>query len=211
MTEHEPPPLVLVHETLSSEPPTRRIRQYGLMMGFAVLAVVFTVWLIWSYAGQHREAKQNAAAATKLCRQLNNVGQPCATQPAGDVAGVSGDAQLPAPTASLGGVPLAPSGRSPTDPLPTDEDGIPQAYQPSEGALIVSVNVQEGRLILTFDDGARLDAGAVNEQTLAIVLKSVPSPSPSPSPSPVLRPAAGESTTPSPAASPEVSPEESPS
>lgn len=209
MTDADPP-AVVVHE-LTPEPPTRRIRQYGLMMGFAVMAVVFTVWLIWSYASQHRESQQNAAAATKLCRQLNNVGQPCATQPAGEVAGVSGDAQLPAPTASLQGVPLAPTGRSSTDALPTDENGIPQAYQPAEGALIVSVNVQEGRLILTFDDGARLDAGAVNEQTLAIVLKSVASPSPSPSPSPVPRPAAGESTTPSEAASPQASPEESPS
>lgn len=190
-----------------SEPPTRRIHQYGLMVGLAVLVVVFAVWLIWAYGSTRQEAQQNAAAAGKLCRQLNNVGQPCATRAAGGDA-VSGDAQLPAPTASLQGSALTPGRRSATAPLPTDENGIPQAFQPAEGALIISVTVQDGRLILAFDDGARLDAGAVNEARLAIVLQTVPSISPSPSPSPVV-----DSATPSQSEPPSdsPSPEESPS
>ncbi len=185
MNQYPPDPHVEM-PPLPPEPPTRRIRQYGLLFGLAVLAVVFTVWVIYSYAVKQNEAKQNAAAAHKLCRQLNNVGQPCATREVGAPPdGVSGDAALPAPTASLEGTPVTPSRRGPTDPLRTDEQGIPQAFQPSEGALIVAVNVAEGRLVLTFDDGARVDAGPVNEDTLAFVLKAV-SASPSPSPSPVI-------------------------
>jgi hypothetical protein len=186
MTHHpEPEPTQVIHPPLPPEPATRRIRQQGLMIGAAVLVVVCTVWLLWSYFTKAEEAEQSQAAATKLCRQVNRLGQPCATR-APDTEGVSGDAQLPAPTASLTGTPLTPATRNnPTAPPLTDEAGIPLAYQPGPDALIVSVNVSDGRLILTFDDGARVDAGPVNEETLAIVLRQVPSVSPSPSPSPV--------------------------
>ncbi len=177
--EIHPPPL-------PPEPATRRIHQYGIMIGLAVLVIVFTIWLAYSYQVKQDQARQSTAAAHKLCRQLTNVGQPCATLPPNSgEQGVSGDAAMPAPTASLEGSAVAPS-RKPGDPLPTDEDGIPQAFQPGDNALIVSVHVSEGRLILTFDDGARIDAGPVNEETLAIVLTALATISPSPSPSPVL-------------------------
>lgn len=172
-------PILTEHHQLPAEPPTRRIHQYGLMIGLAVLVVVFAVWLVWSYGQSQHESDQNAAAANKLCRQLNNVGQPCATRPVTDAEeGNSGDAavpELPAPTSSLTGTPLAPSSRSVTDPVRTDSAGNPQAFAPGPDALIVSVTVQEGRLVLTFDDGARVDAGPVDEDTLAIVLRTAPS------------------------------------
>lgn len=204
MNEHPPE----LHPPLPPEPPTRRIHQYGLMIGLAVLVLVFTVWISWSYGTKRHEAQQNAEAAGKLCRQLNHVGQPCATRAAGGEEGSSADAALPAPTSSLEGVPLPPTRRSSTAALPTDANGIPQAFQPAEDALIISVNVQEGRLVLTYDDGARVDAGPVNEETLAIVLKTVPSPSPSPSPSPVdpSFPPGADAPDPTDTASPEESP-----
>ncbi len=161
-----------IHEPLAAEPATRRIHQYGLMMALAVLVIVFAVWLVWSYQVKQDEAKQNAAAAHSLCRQLSHVGQPCVARVAGEQSGVSGDAAVPAPTAALTG-----------SPLTTDENGVPQAYQPGEDALIVAVHVAEGRLILTYDDGARVDAGPVNEETLAIVLANDPTATPWPGPS----------------------------
>lgn len=190
MTEHpeaDPPADHLYdHHTLPPEPVTRRIHQYGLMIGLAVLVVVFTVWVSWSYSTKRHEAQRNAQAASVLCRQLTEVGQPCAAQPVSEDEGVSGAAQMPAPTASLEGSAVAPSRGG---PLPTDENGVPQAFQPGEDAQIVNVQVYEGRLLLTFDDGARVDAGQVNEDRLAIVVKPSSSPSPSPSPSPSLSPA----------------------
>lgn len=211
MTLHsEPEPSNLIHPPLPPEPATRRIRQYGIMIGAAVLVVVFAVWLIWGYFAKADEAHKSTQAATKLCRQLNRVGQPCATHAPDQ--GVSGDAVLPAPTAPLTGSPLAPAPRNnPTAPLPTDEAGVPLAYQPGPDALIVNVTVVEGRLVLTFDDGARVDAGPVNEETLAIVLRSVPSisPSPSPSPSPVTQ-SASPSEVPSPTGE-SPTPQETPS
>ncbi len=176
--------------SLPPEPPARRMRQYAVMFVCAVLIVVFGVWLLYGYAVQRSTAEHNAAAAKKLCRQLVGLGQACADQPVtGPRDEVANQAAVPAPTDELTGSPL-PAGRVPGDPAPTDENGIPQAYQPSEGALIISVSVQEGRLILNFDDGARLDAGAVNEDLLSIVLRQLApsasvSVSPSPSPSPV--------------------------
>lgn len=203
------PPPVYHPPTMSPEPPTRRVHQYAFMVGCGVVVVVCTVWLIVSYITRTNEANQSTEAAQRLCRQLNTVGQPCSTHAPGTVEGVSGDPQMPAPAASLTGSPVAGS-RAPGDPPPTDGEGIPQAFQPSEGALIISVNVQEGRLVLTFDDGARVDAGPVNEETLAIVLRTLPSISPSPSPSPSY-PAGADGPDPTDTASPEATPQESPS
>ncbi len=173
-----------IHEPLTPEPATRRIHQYGLMIGLGVLVVVFAVWLLWSYQVKQDEAKQNAAAAASLCRQLSHVGQPCAARVAGEQNGVAADAAIPAPTAPLTG-----------SPLTTDENGVPQAYQPGDDALIVAVHVAEGRLILTYDDGARVDAGPVNEETLAIVLANDPTATPWPGPS---LPGPSQSRTPTP-------------
>lgn len=197
-----PDPHVAV-QSLPPEPSTRRIHQYGLMIGLAVLVVVCTVWLSWQYATKNREANQNAAAAHRLCRQVSNLGQSCATHASGGETGVSGDAQVPA--TSLTGEPIVPSRG--TSPVPTDEEGVPLPFQPGEDALIVAVNVSDGRLVITFDDGARIDAGPVNEEVLAIVLKNLPTPSFAPSPTP-----APDSPSPSSAGppAPTVTPEESP-
>lgn len=205
----EPEPTSVIHPPLPPEPATRRIRQQGIMIGAAVLVMVCTVWILWAYLSKNEEAQQSQAAASKLCRQLNRVGQPCVTRAPGQ-EGVSGDAQLPAPTAPLTGSALSPTKpRNPDAPIPTDAEGVPQAFQPGPDALIVSVSVSEGRLILAFDDGARVDAGPVNEQTLAIVLKTIPSISPSPSPSPVTE-SASPSDTPSPTGE-ATTPQETPS
>lgn len=171
---------------LSAEPPLRRVRQYAFMVACAMLVVVFGVWLVWSWASQREQAQEQAQAAKNYCRQLVGLGQNCQAAP-GEREGVSNQAAVPAPTGSLSGDPVAPS-RSPGAPAPTDENGVPLAYSPGEGALITAVGVEAGRLVLTFDDGARLDAGPVNEQTLAIVLKQVPAASPSPVPSPAPAP-----------------------
>lgn len=168
-----------IYPELLPEPANRRLRQYAVMAAVAVFAVVCTVWLIWSYAGAQKESEHNAAAADKLCKQLLGLGQPCAAKPEA-AEGVAKQAAVPAATAALTGSPLPSLG--PGGVVPTDENGVAQAYQPTEGALIVAVGVQEGRLIVTFDDGARLDAGPVNEETLAIVLRQVVSPAPSASP-----------------------------
>jgi hypothetical protein len=162
------------------------------MAALVCMALVFLVWVTWSWHTARRESDANANAAQQLCDQVNDLGQPCAAQPSN---AVSGAAVVPiAPPAPLGGT--GPT-RGPGEPPPTDEHGVPQAYQPASDALIVSVTVDAGRLVLGYSDGARVDAGPVDEQTLAIVLRSAPSASPSPAPSPV-----SDSPSPSDAPSP---------
>jgi hypothetical protein len=176
-----PPPL-------AAEPSARRLRQFGFLAALTVLVVVFAVWLLVSWNHKQDEAKDNAAAANQLCKQLTTLGQPCAAQAVTD--GVSTPQAvvpvLPGASASL--MPVSPGANG---VAPTDENGVPQAYQPGPDALVVAVGVAHDRLILTYSDGARVDAGPVDLATLAIVLRAQvsaspsPFPSASPSPSPV--------------------------
>jgi hypothetical protein len=174
------------------EPATRRLRQYGILAGITVLVIVFAVWTLVSYRNQHEQASHNAAAADKLCRQLVGLGQPCANGAATGDTGVSGAAIIPAPAASASFTPLKPVKGATA--APTDANGVAQAFQPGPDALIVAAAIDGGRLLLTFDDGARVDAGPVDGAQFSVLLRPSASPSPSlsvsvsPSPSPVASP-----------------------
>lgn len=177
--------------SLSTEPPARRLRQFGLLAALTVLVVVCAVWLLASYHHQTRQADANAKAADRLCKQVTALGQPCAAQPAPD--GVSTpQAVVPIPAVSASLTPVTPGAGAPTD----ESGGVPQAYQPGPDSPVVAISAQGDRLILTYADGARVDAGPVDLATLAIVLRAqLPaSPSASPSPSPAERMPPGDMT-----------------
>lgn len=167
---------------LGDEPVGRRLRQHTVLAFLACAAVACAVWLMWSWLDTREAADHNAQAAAKLCRQVNRLGQPCITQPSAD--GLASDAVVPGVTAGLTGSPVTPAGRPP-DTVPTDDAGVALPFQPGTDAMVTAVTVEENRLILTYSDGARLDAGPVDAERLAIVLRTTVSSSPSPSPSPV--------------------------
>lgn len=199
-------------QPLLPEPPGRRLRQY-MMLGLLTAAVVAcALWMIWAQHTTRQQAQANAEAAEQLCRQVSQLGQPCAVAPSDNQAVATAQAVAPIASASLTAV--APASGA---PAPTDENGVPQAFAPGPGAMIVAIGVNAGELILTYDDGARVDAGPVDLAKLAIVLRTVASvapspvppvsPTPSPSPSPVTDSSAPEQ---SPTPSGEVSTEETP-
>lgn len=193
-------------QVLLSDTPGRRLRQY-MVLGLLTTAVIaFAIWVIWQNHTAHQEARANAQAAEQLCRQVNQLGQPCAAAPS-DAQAVA-TAQAVAPMASASLTPLAPApGTTTGGGAPTDAAGVPQAYAPGPGAMVVAIGVGNGELILTYSDGARVDAGPVDLSTLAIVLHGAPvisispspvvSVSPSPSPSPVTDSSAPDDTAPS--------------
>lgn len=163
---------------LPEEPAARRLRHTAFLAALSVLVVVCVVWLLASYHHQTRQADANAQAADRLCRQVTALGQPCATQAVPD--GVATQAVVPLPAVSVSLTPVTP--RPGATGAPTDEHGVPQAYEPGPDAQIVAISVAGAhRLILTYSDGARVDAGPVDVAALAIVLRNQSPPSPSPS------------------------------
>lgn len=180
-----------------------RLRSYAILGAITALIIACVVWAWATAASTHRQAEANARVATKLCKQINELGQPCVT-PTGDVP--SGAAIVPALPASPSFSPLPRAGATATTGS-TKRPGVEagqegnqgQAYAPglpAPGAEIVAVTVQAGALVLTYDDGSRVDAGPVDLTRLAIVLHGATESSPSPSPSPVV------SVSPSPSPSP---------
>lgn len=203
MTE---PPLEPVRAP-APEASQERLRNYAILAAITALIVACAIWAWWTATQTHRQAEASARAATRLCKQINQLGQACLA-PSQDVP--SGAAIVPAlpaqsPTLTL----LTPAPPGDGTPAPTrtgggQEASQGQAYVPGAGTQITAITVQDGELILTFSDGARADAGPVDLTRLAFVLhgatETVISPSayPSPSPSPSV------TVSPSPSPSPEV-------
>lgn len=164
---------------MTREPGESRLRRHGVTVGLTIATLAFVGWLALTDHSTRRDADRNALAAQRLCEQVTALGQPCVTGtgPAG------GQPQAVVPLAT------APTGVGQGSTGGTDQPGVPQAYQPDTDALIVAVSVHGGRLILTYDDGSRVDAGPVDPAVLAIVLNASPaSPSAAPSASPAFSP-----------------------
>lgn len=175
-----PPPPDIEEEPRSSQ---RRLLVAGVLL--AVIAVLACV-LTWQAVTSKNDARSNAAAADRACRQVQGLGQKCATQSAEE--GVAAAAVVPAGTPSIAGS-LRPSGM--TRAATPEESAQAQAGQPggpvvNPGSdLIVGLTLREGRLEVSYADGTVVDAGRVEGAPPAIVLLVGPSVSPSPSPSPV--------------------------
>lgn len=218
----DPDATVVIHTEPRPAPPApgHRARQYGILSGLVVLVIVFAVILVWLNIDHTRDAQKSKAAATKACAQVVQLGQPCAAaNDIAEVGGVSGDAVVPNPVATKSFHPVGPTPR-PTrsggvSVAPTDAAGVPQAFQPAADAGIVAMAITGGHLILTYDDGARVDAGLVKGDLMSLTLGATRTPSPSPVPvlvpslTPVPEPSVSPSPEPVPVPSP-VSPSEVP-
>lgn len=173
--------------TFDVPPRDARRRRHVWMAALSVFALVLLGRLLLDSVATHRDAATNAEAANRLCRQVVSLGQSCATHPP-PVAGVTGAALAPAPVTSV---------------APTDENGVPQAYQPAPDALIVAVTLDAGHLVLTWSDGARVDAGPASDQ-ISVILHAPPG-TPTP-PAATPRPPTPTPTAPTASTSPTVTP-----
>ncbi len=192
--EERPAPPGEVAAALFPEPSPRRVRQILIGALITACAVMRALVCIHLTVTRQRERDKATNVALELCEQVEGVGQRCAADPATlPWADPGGDRALPTSGAGPPALqPLPPRYRPgpPAGSAPTDgESGTAQAAMPATDAAVTTVEVIGGRLVLTYDDGSRVDAGPVAGDLFTILRQPSPTPTPSRSPNAELSPA----------------------
>ncbi len=176
MTPHE------VAAALLPEPSPRRVRQIVVGAILTALALLLAIVCIHLTVTRQQERDRATDVALVLCDQVEGTGQRCERDPA-SLPWAPADAR--ALDTEAAGPPVLqplPPRYAPGDPAastPTDEEsGTAQAAIPASDAAVTTVEVKEGRLVLSYDDGSRVDAGPVAGDLFTILRRATPTPTP---------------------------------